>query len=1277
MTASRIEMQFLNANPDVQTISEEPQEYYENYYLAHCPDGITAHSFTKITYKNIYPNIDLVLNCKSTSLEYSFVVYPGGDVKDIKMQWNGIDSLNLLDGDDILSGELLRMWEGSMEYISGLRFDNPLGYLQETGLKFYSGAQGNTIHGSYHFIDKNILGFETDYYDSNQILTIDPNLEWGTYFGGSNTEFGLKIKHDNEGNAFVLENAKSTGLASKGAFKENTGMFESLILVKLNSSGQRLWATYYNGFPLQDDAPVGLAVNSKNEIYIAADTYDTVGVATPGVWQSQLSGSLNAFIAKFDPSGSRIWGTYIGSNREIGLALALDRNENVLLLGWSSGNSNIATSGAYSTKNVSGSDEFIMKLSSSGQRMWGTYCDHINAVNINLDSKGSIYLSGGALNNGFATKGSFQENMKGYNGNGFLAKFNSTGSQRIWSTYFGEDHSAIRGLAIDKYDNIYFCGTVYDPADSSNYVTKDGWHTRISSGGPSPSPFYYNTFIEKFTTDGQRIWGTLAGASTADMPNSIICDAMGNIYLFGQVNGNSYILKPCFSTTYLTCYGLMAKFNSNAKRIWASKFGVNSYTGIFAADLDENNNMYLTGATSSTSGIATTTAFQTKFSGGFGFESGDGFVAKFLYTTSNSDIYGDTNVCNFSKKVYSADSTPCATFHWTVQGGKILSSPYRDSVIIQWSDSVNASVSCVLSGMINDTITKKIHIYKAPAPLPAKSYAICSLDSAEIGFNFNLPNHFIWKIDSAIYTDTTGYLKIRAITDAKYYVTEINKGGCATTDTINIKVNPLPVSNAGGKHSICQGAGIQIGDTANPAYSYSWISSKSGFKSGLSNPFVKPDSTTIYYLTTTFTATGCNKKDSVIITVHPNPKAITGSDTAICLGNSLKIGGKPDSGSRYQWTSSPAGFIDSTAYPMVHPNSKTTYHLTETNSAGCSKDNSITIKINSLPKPRAGIAQVICSGDAVNLGKNPAVSGYQYAWYSDSAKNLPAQAQIMTNPTSTAWYYLTQTDLTTGCSGKDSVLIYVNPLPKPVIHGKDMICGSDSQIFSTTYIPDSRWLWTIKTGKIISGRDSNIISIKPDYGVDTIIVRETNSFGCTATATKNIIVHHNPDARFSVLADSPAYVFKAIDSNEQYYAWDLGDSSTGHFDTITHHYLFAKDSFIHVTFTVANAFGCISTYDSLIRIRYIKPEKFNILVYPNPFINQTRIKIDLDKAAHIQIVVFDAIGRLITTITDTYQPIGQRTYTFDAATYNLAYGAYFLKILVDDKVYVRPVIRVE
>jgi type IX secretion system substrate protein/PKD domain-containing protein len=335
----------------------------------------------------------------------------------------------------------------------------------------------------------------------------------------------------------------------------------------------------------------------------------------------------------------------------------------------------------------------------------------------------------------------------------------------------------------------------------------------------------------------------------------------------------------------------------------------------------------------------------------------------------------------------------------------------------------------------------------------------------------------------------------------------------------------------------------------------------------------------------------------------------------------------------------------------------------------------VTVKINPLPMPQVGISHNICSGQPVSLGY-PGTTGHTYQWRSNPPGFSSTLSMPTDSPTVSAWYILTETNPATGCSNSDSTLVFVNPLPKPSIDGPDLICGSDTPItYTTPFDTGATWQWAVKNGAIASGQGTNSALVKFDLGIDIIMVTETNSFGCMWDTTKYVAVRQMPNSHFKILSDSPAYVFKAIDTSEQYYLWDFGDGTTGNFIKATHQYPFTKDSSIHVTLSVGSPFGCLSVFDTIIDVHYFAPPVFNIKVFPNPFENKTQIQIELDHAAHIQIMVYDAIGRRVINLTDVQQPIGTVSYSLDANRYQLSDGAYFVVIFVDDKRYVLPVVR--
>ena len=103
LSSTRLEMTFTNANPSATITPSEQQTYYENYYTTgDANHGITnVRTYNTITYQNIYPHIDLILKAGNKSLEYSFLVHPGGNVADIQIEWKGTDSIKDLENGGI------------------------------------------------------------------------------------------------------------------------------------------------------------------------------------------------------------------------------------------------------------------------------------------------------------------------------------------------------------------------------------------------------------------------------------------------------------------------------------------------------------------------------------------------------------------------------------------------------------------------------------------------------------------------------------------------------------------------------------------------------------------------------------------------------------------------------------------------------------------------------------------------------------------------------------------------------------------------------------------------------------------------------------------------------------------------------------------------------------------------------------------------------------------------------------------------------------------------
>lgn len=68
--------------------------------------------------------------------------------------------------------------------------------------------------------------------------------------------------------------------------------------------------------------------------------------------------------------------------------------------------------------------------------------------------------------------------------------------------------------------------------------------------------------------------------------------------------------------------------------------------------------------------------------------------------------------------------------------------------------------------------------------------------------------------------------------------------------------------------------------------------------------------------------------------------------------------------------------------------------------------------------------------------------------------------------------------------------------------------------------------------------------------------------------------------------------------------------------------------------------------------------------YPNPFNPSTTVNYGLSNDGHIEIMVYDATGRLVEELVNQNQPAGYHSITWNAA--NQASGMYFVKMIAGD-----------
>jgi hypothetical protein len=609
ITTSRMDFVLIGSNSTAKITATDLQEYYENFYTTGDADrGITnVHTFKTITYKEIYPLIDMILKTTGQGIEYSFLVHPGGNLDDIKLKWNGDNRIKAMKN-------------------GGNLYTNSLGNIYESAPKSF--VNSKEVKSSFIRKGPN-YGFKVRDYDKSRNLLIDPSLIWATYFGGSKEDIGYSISSDASGNVYITgETSSLTGIASSGAYQTSyAGGKSDVFLTKINSSGNIIWATYYGGN--NEDQALSISTDALGNLYITGYTNSTSGISTSGSYQTSYGGgSSDVFLAKFKNVGSLVWATYYGGdNIDQAWSIYSDVLGDVQITGETGSKSGIATSGSYQTSIGGGqySDAFLAKFNSSGNLTWATYIggsgdNYGNGVTV--DGSGNVFLTGYTdSKSGIATSSGYQTSYGGGLDDAFLFKFSSSGVLS-WATYYGGgDFDLADGICADASGYIYITGYTF----SGNSIATTGAF-QTSLGGKS------DAFLAKFSISGSLLWATYYGGSGGDRSLGICLDASGNLNISGVTNSpNGISTSGAYQTSFVGgTDAFLANFNNSGAVSWATYFGGNGDDYAISLSTDGSGNLYITGETTSISSIATPGAQQTSNNGG----TFDAFLAKFNISTS-------------------------------------------------------------------------------------------------------------------------------------------------------------------------------------------------------------------------------------------------------------------------------------------------------------------------------------------------------------------------------------------------------------------------------------------------------------------------------------------------------------------------------------------------------------------------------------------------------------------------------------------------------------------
>jgi hypothetical protein len=288
---------------------------------------------------------------------------------------------------------------------------------------------------------------------------------------------GNDIAIDNEGNLYL------TGTA----FNHNPNSLtrDDIWIVKYDRNGNLLWQEEW-GTNRYDNVE-GITIDNAGNVYLTG--------FTDGLFNGTNAGTDDAWLAKYDGDGNRLWVKQLGSaGYDRAVDVAIDATGNLYITGHGGG------------------DVWFAKYNGSGTQLWarelGTTMT--SSGGIAADRFGNLYLTG-------YTYGSIAGANQGES-DAWLAKYDSNGD-RHWLQQFGTDafdHSD--EITVDDAGNIYLTGGTQDSLAGIYAGTADIW-------------------VRGYDTTGNLTWQEQWGTSDPEWVGGIAVDG-GSIYLVGQTAVN-------------------------------------------------------------------------------------------------------------------------------------------------------------------------------------------------------------------------------------------------------------------------------------------------------------------------------------------------------------------------------------------------------------------------------------------------------------------------------------------------------------------------------------------------------------------------------------------------------------------------------------------------------------------------------------------------------------------------------------------------------------------
>lgn len=663
-------------------------------------------------------------------------------------------------------------------------------------------------------------------------------------------------------------------------------------------------------------------------------------------------------------------------------------------------------------------------------------------------------------------------------------------------------------------------------------------------------------------------------------------------------------------------------------------------------------------------------------------------VVKILASTSTSICAGASAYLSLS-----SSSSSGVSIQWQMNGTDIpgaTSSIYLAANTGSYTVKATNSNGCTT---ISNAISITVNALPNPAVSPLGTTTFCQGDSVTLITGAVSGYTYKWQKDGADIAGATN-ANYTVNTSGTYRVVVTNAAGCTdSSKSVNVTVNalPNPLIFAFGPTTFCSGGSVDLKAKAIvlSGQSYQW------FRDGIAIPGATSATITAsasgsYTLKTTITSTGCGVlSNAIAVTSHTAPAVhieALGS-TTFCMGSSVVLYGGPAGGRQYFWFRN-GTFINVGNVNTLTVSDSGTYTLTVQDSiTGCSgKSQSLTVNILALPDAsiKTPASGSLCEGAStvLHVDKSKLPSGaYTYQW---TANNLPIPGATSDSLiASVSADYSVMITSQAGCTGVSKAQrITFNALPVVKYTFNRNACAGNPVAFANrSYVASGAltYKWTFGDGD--SAATESPTHVYRNAGKYKMVLYAMSGTGCVTMQMDSVVVNPSTKATFTANHAGPRlFNYTASDTGGVSYRWLFGDGLSGTGMKTEHNYF--ADGTYFITLQATNASGCITSFTDSVVVNSTGIEAngtlaTNFSVYPNPFVTSSHISYNLNGECNVTLEIYDMLGKNVETVFNGMQASGSYIYSFDSRKEAIPSNMYFVKLRVNENIYIQKLIRVQ